>query len=80
MLTGGPDLSAGEREGKGGERPAGPRPRKGRERRGGGVGPKGRVQGEEGEREIPFFSKTISQTHFSNEMEFKTLYKIPHIT
>ena len=44
----------GEIEGKGGERPAGPRPRKGRGRRGGGVGPKGRVQGEEGEREIPF--------------------------
>ena len=47
----------------------------------GKLGPKGRAQGEEGEREIPFFfQNNFSNSFFSNEMEFKTLYKIPHIT
>jgi hypothetical protein len=62
----GPTRQPLEREERGGKALAGwlglGRGREGEAR--GKLGPKGRAQGEEGEREIPFFFKTIFQTHF----------------
>jgi hypothetical protein len=77
-LTSGPRLSVRER-GKGEKGRLGRGP--GREGKGAGeeLGRKAEPREKRGKGKFLFFSKTIFQTHFSNEMEFKTLYKIPHI-
>ena len=80
-LTGGPGLSAGEREREGKGEEAGwawPRKRKGGA---GQVGQAGRKKGR-GEKVSIFFSKYIFlKLIFQKKFEFKTLYKkIPHIT